>query len=74
MSPIDFSIYIVTYNFVIGVLLMVASEKIGAYAGYFTSSYREKISRATRIGFLTFGACVAVVSLAAYIGGHVLKL
>jgi hypothetical protein len=74
MKTYDFSIYIVTYNFVIGVLLMLASEKIGAYAGHFTGAYKQRISRLTRIGILTFGACVAVVCLAAYIFGHLLKL
>lgn len=74
MKTIDFSIYIVTYNFVIGVLLMLASEKIGAYAGHFTGSYREKISRATRIGIFTFGACAAIISAGVYIASHVLKL
>jgi hypothetical protein len=74
MKTIDFSLYIVTYNFVIGVLLMLASEKVGAYAGYFTGSYEQKISRLTRIGVLTFGACVAVICFAVYIFGHLLRL
>ena len=74
MQPVNFSLYIVVYNFVIAVLLMVASEKIGAYAGYFAGSYKARISRATRIGFLTFGACVAFISLSVYIFAHVLKL
>lgn len=74
MKTIDFSIYILTYNFIIGVLLMLASEKMGAYAGYFTGSYREKISRVTRIGILTFGACAAIISVGVYVAGFVLKL
>lgn len=74
MKTIDFSFYILTYNFIIGVLLMLASEKIGVFAGYFTGSYKEKISRLTRIGILTFGACVAVLSFAIYIAAYVLKL
>ena len=74
MQPINFSLYIVVYNFVIAVLLMIASEKIGAYAGYFAGSYRERISRLTRIGFFTFGACVALLSSGLYIAFYVLKL
>ena len=73
MKAIDFSLYIVTYNFVIGILLMLASEKIGVYAGHFTGSYKQKISRATRIAFFTFGASVALLSLGIYIAYHVLK-
>ncbi|HEY0428919.1 MAG TPA: hypothetical protein VGC76_14150 [Pyrinomonadaceae bacterium] len=74
MKNFDFSLYILSYNFVVAVLLMVASEKIGVYAGYFAGSYRGKISRATRIGILTFGACVALISFAVYIASYVLKL
>ena len=73
MKTVDFSIYIVTYNFVVGVLLMIASEKIGAYTGHFAGAYRERISRVTRTGFLTFGACAAAVSLAVYIFAHLLR-
>jgi hypothetical protein len=74
MQPINFSLYIVVYNFVIAVLLMIASEKIGAYAGYFAGSYKARISRLTRIGFFTFGTCVAFISLSVYIAFYVLKL
>jgi nickel-dependent lactate racemase len=74
MKNFDFSLYIVTYNFIIGVLLMIGSEKIGAYAGYFTGAYREKVSRFSKIGVFTFGGCAAVVSLIAYVGGHLLRL
>lgn len=74
MKTIDFSFYILTYNFVIGVLLMLASEKIGVYAGHFTGSYREKISRLTRIGVFAFGACVAVLMAGIYMAAYVLKL
>lgn len=74
MQTIDFSFYILTYNFVIAVLLMVASEKIGVYAGYFAGPYKTKISRVTRIGIFTFGACVAVISFGVYMASYVLKL
>ncbi len=73
MQTIDFSFYILTYNFIIGVLLMLSSEKIGAFAGYFTGSFKEKISRATRIGVFTFGACVAVLMFGVYIAAYILK-
>lgn len=71
---IDFSFYILTYNFIIGVLLMISSEKIGAFAGYFTGSYKEKISNFARIGILTFGACAAIISASVYIAAYVLKV
>jgi ABC-type dipeptide/oligopeptide/nickel transport system permease subunit len=74
MKTYDFSIYIVSYNFIVGVLLMLASEKIGVYAGHFTGAFKQRISRLTRIGVLTFGACIVVVCLIAYVGGHLLRL
>jgi hypothetical protein len=74
MKIIDFSFYILTYNFIIGVLLMLASEKIGVYAGVFGGSYKQGISRGTRIGIFTFGVCAAVISFGVYLAGYVLKL
>ena len=74
MQEINFSLYIVVYNFIIAVLVMIASEKIGVYAGYFAGSYKQQVSRATRIGFFTFGACVAFLAFGVYIAAHVLKL
>ncbi len=74
MKTLDFGIYILSYNFVIGLLLMIASEKLGVYAGYFTGSAKAKISRLTQIGTITFGACVAVLMVGTYLAGYVLKL
>lgn len=74
METFDFAVYILTYNLIISVLLMIASEKIGVYAGYFAGSYKEKISRLTRIGIFTFGACVAILMVGVYIAAFVLKL
>lgn len=74
MKTIDFSLYILSYNFVIGLLLMIASEKLGIYAGYFTGSAKAKISRLTQIGTFTFGACVAVLMAAVYLASYILKL
>ena len=74
MKTFDFSLYILSYNFVIGVLLMVSSEKFGIYAGYFMGSYREKMSRLARISVFTFGSCVAVLSGGIFLVAYVLKL
>lgn len=68
MDPINLSLMILTYNFVIGVLLMLASEKIGAYAGYFVFAlYKEKASRLMRIAVFTFGASVAALTAGIYL-------
>lgn len=74
MKTVDFSLIVVSYNLVIGVLLMISSEKIGVYAGYFTGSYKGKVNRLARIAVLSFGSCVAVLSLGILIAGHLLKL
>ncbi|HMS42599.1 MAG TPA: hypothetical protein PKE69_20385 [Pyrinomonadaceae bacterium] len=69
----DFSLYIISYNFIIGILLMISSEKIGAFTGYFARSYKEKFSRWTRLGVFTFGVCVAVLSFGIYIAAYILQ-
>ena len=74
MKTVDFGLIIVAYNLIIGVLLVLSSEKIGVYAGYFAGSYKEKVNRLARIGVFTFGSCVAVLSAGILIAGHLLKL
>ena len=74
MKTTDFSLYIVSYNLVIGVLLMISSEKFGVFAGYFMGSYKKKVNRLARISVFTFGSCVAAVSSFVLIAGHFLKL
>ena len=74
MKTVDFSVYIVVYNLIIGVLIMIASEKLGVYAGYLFGPYKQQAARLTHIGALAFGCCVAVLSAGIYIFGHVLKV
>lgn len=74
MNQINFSLYIVVYNFIIGVLLMLASEKIGVYAGAFTGAYKEKVSRLTHIGILTFGTSVTILMAVIFLAFHLFRL
>ena len=74
MKTFDFAIYLITYNFIIGVLLMLSSEKLGACAGYLLKPYREKVSRLAQVGTFAFGACVAVLSSGIYLAAYVLNL
>ncbi len=74
MKTVNFSLYIVVYNFVIGVLVMLASEKLGSYAGRLLRSHRDKVARLTRLATLTFGTCVAILSGGIYVAVYVLKL
>ena len=48
MQPVDFSLYIVVYNFIIGILIMIASEKLGVYAGTHSEHAKSRY-RASRI-------------------------
>jgi hypothetical protein len=74
VKTINFSLYIVMYNLIIGVLVMIASEKLGVYAGVLAGSRRAAAGRLVRIGALTFGACVATISGAIYLCSYVLKI
>jgi len=70
MQPVDFSLYIVVYNFIIGILIMIASEKLGVYAGYPFGTRKKQVSRVAHIAALAFGTCVAVLSGGVYIFAH----
>jgi hypothetical protein len=74
MKIVNFSLYLVVYNFIIGVLVMIASEKLGIYAGYLAGSHRAQAARVTRLVTFTFGACVAILTLGVYVAFYVLKL
>ena len=74
MKTVDFGAYIVVYNFIVGVLFALSSEKLGAYAGYLGGRYRENVSRITRLSAATFGSSVAVLSAFVYIVFHLLRI
>ena len=74
MQNLDFSAYLVMYNLIIGVLIMIASEKFGWYAGYFAGSRRPQAMRLTRIATLAFGSCVAVLSAGVFLFAHIIKV
>lgn len=74
MKTLDVSAMIVGYNFVIGVLLMLSSEKLGVLAGRISRAHREMAVRLTRISTFAFGAAVAVLSAGIYILVHTLRI
>ncbi len=74
MEQVDLGLYFLTYNFIIGVLLVLASEKIGAQAGRLFRERRERASRLVRLGVLTFGSVVSVLMAGVYIAGYILRL
>ena len=74
MKTINFSLYIVVYNFIIGVLVMIASEKLGVYAGHLIRFQRVKVTRLAGTATFTFGACIATLTAGVYLAFYVLKL
>jgi hypothetical protein len=74
MKTVDFSSMIVLYNFTIGILLMLSSEKIALFAGHISRSKGAAIARFTCISTFTFGACVSSLSGAIYLLFHILRI
>jgi hypothetical protein len=74
MKTVDYSGMIVMYNFVIGVLIMLASDKIAAVPGYLRFAGREKLMRWTLVSTRAFGGCVAALSGSIYVAFHWLRL
>ena len=74
MKTVNFSAYIVVYNFIIGVLVMIASEKLGVYAGHIVRWRSVGAARLTQVGTFTFGACVATISGGVYLFFYLLKI
>ena len=73
-TTIDLGIYIVSYNLVIGVLLILASSKIASLATILPVRVQPTIERYTRIAVNTFGSSVAVLSATVLIAFHLLRL
>ena len=74
MNTIDIGSYFVVYNFVIGVLMMASSEKLGQCAGWVNRSRQETIARYARVSVFTFGATVAGFMAVVYIAFYTLKI
>lgn len=74
MKTIDFGSIIVSYNFVIGVLLMLSSQKVATLAGNVNKAHRPQIVRITQVSTFTIGAVWAVLSGFIYVAFHILKI
>jgi hypothetical protein len=74
MKPVDMSGTIVIYNLIVGLLIMLSSEKVASAAGYFNNSRRQTIVRLTHVSTYTFGAAVAFLSASIYVLFHILKV
>lgn len=74
METVDFSTMIVGYNFVIGFLVLLSSEKFGIFVGNMNQAHRERVARLTQVSTFTFGAAVATLSALIYVLFHVLRI
>lgn len=70
MRTLDIGLMIVVYNFVIGVLLMLASERIASLA----KRLGARAQRYARVSVFTFGSCIAALSASVYLAFHLMKL
>jgi hypothetical protein len=74
MRTIDYSGMIVMYNFVIGVLISLSSDKLGKYAAVLNSAHGVQLNRLTIVFSRTLGISWAVLSGGVYLAFHVLRL
>jgi hypothetical protein len=74
MKTIDLGSIIVSYNFVIGVLIMLSSQRIATFAGNVNKAHRTQIVRLTDVATFSIGACWAVLSGSVYIAFHLLRI
>lgn len=65
---------IVLYNLVVGILIMLSSEKLAAFAGSVNRGHAAKITRYTQVSTFTFGAVIAALSGFIYVAFHLLKI
>lgn len=70
MKSINVSAMIVVYNLVIGILVMLASDKIASFA----TPLGAKVKRYAKISVLTFGSCVTALSGSIYLLFHWLRI
>jgi len=74
MRNFDASGMIVSYNFVIGVLTMLSSEKLAAMAGQLNRTFQVRITRVTYLTLFTIGSSWAFLAATVYIAFHMLRI
>ena len=70
VKTIDVSAMIVMYNLVVGILVVLASDKIASFA----SPLGTKVKRYAKVSVLTFGSCVTALSGFIYVVFHWLRM
>ena len=59
----DLARVLLTYNLLVGVLLVAASEKLGVIASRLLRVKKQQVARLTRLSCATVGACLAALSV-----------
>lgn len=70
LKTIDVSAMIVMYNLVVGILVVLASDKIASFA----TPLGTNVKRYAKVSVLTFGTCVTALSGFIYVLFHWLKM
>ena len=63
IDPIAIVRVLLTYNLIVGVLLIVASEKLGVMTAGILRVKRQRVARLTYVSYATVGACLVALSL-----------
>jgi len=59
----DLARVLLTYNLIVGALLIVASEKLGGITAGILRVKRQSVARLTHLSCATVGACLVALSL-----------
>ena len=70
MSEYDIGYMMITYDIIVGMLLMLASGKIASFA----TVIGPKVGRYTKVSVFTLGSCILAISGSLYIMFFVLQL
>ncbi|HEV7906286.1 MAG TPA: hypothetical protein VGO96_20770 [Pyrinomonadaceae bacterium] len=63
IDPIAIVRVLLAYNLLVGLLLVVASEKLGVMTASIVRVQRQRVARLTYVSYATVGACLVALSL-----------
>ena len=63
IDPVAIVRVLLTYNLLVGILLFVASEKLGLMTASIVRVKRQSVARLTYVSCATVGACLVMLSL-----------
>ena len=63
IDPVAVVRVLLAYNLLVGILLFVASEKLGVMTASVLRVKRQRVARLTHVSYATAGACLVALSL-----------